>query len=81
MTHVVTIRLNENHYKLFKNLAEQDNRTLSNFIETSTLKTIENESLVDDFEMNEILNNGKLIASLKRGAKDYREGKGSFVEL
>ncbi len=79
MSKTVTLRLNDNNYKLFRLLAESDNRPLSNFIETTALRYIEEHQFVDGFEMVEIKNNQELIKSLKRGAKDAKSGKGRFI--
>jgi len=55
--------LDENIYNIFRNLAIRENRTLSNFIETSVLRFIEQNRFADEFEMNEIRNNTELNAS------------------
>lgn len=80
MSKTVTLRLNEKIYKLFRNLAESENRPLSNFIETSVLRFIENSQFVDEFEMAEIQNNQDLNRSLKRALKDVKAQRGRFVE-
>ena len=80
MAKTVTLRLNEEIYQLFRRLAEEDNRPLSNFIETATLRYIEEQEYVDEFEMEEIRNNKSLNASLKRALKDVSSRKGRFVE-
>jgi uncharacterized protein (DUF1778 family) len=80
MSKTVTLRLNENIYKLFKAMAESDNRTLSNFIETSALRYIEEHEYVDEYEMDEIRENQQLNRSLKRAIKDMKTKKGKFVE-
>jgi uncharacterized protein (DUF1778 family) len=80
MSKTVTLRLNENIYKLFRAMAESDNRTLSNFIETSALRYIEEHEYVDEYEMDEIRNNQQLNRSLKRALKDMKAKKGKFVE-
>jgi len=79
MAKTVTLRLNEKIYQLFRRLAEEDNRPLSNFIETATLRYIEEQEYVDEFEMEEIRNNKSLNASLKRALKDVSSKKGRFV--
>ena len=79
MSKTVTLRLDDNIYKMFKNYAADDNRPLSNFIETATLKYIEDIEYVDDFEMEEIRNNKELKQSLKRAFKDIKNKKGRFV--
>jgi uncharacterized protein (DUF1778 family) len=80
MTKTVTLRLNEKIYNLFWTLAKTDNRTLSNFIETSALRYIDEHHAIDDFEMAEILNNQELNKSVKRAIKDAKLGKGRFVD-
>tara|TARA_Y100000031_G_scaffold152028_1_gene194354 strand:- start:310 stop:552 length:243 start_codon:yes stop_codon:yes gene_type:complete len=80
MAKTVTLRLNEKIYQLFRQLAEEDNRPLSNFIETATLRYIEEQEYVDEFEMAEIRSNKPLNESLKRALKHVTSKKGRFVE-
>jgi len=80
MSKTVTLRLNERIYNMFRNLAVSENRTLSNFIETSVLRFIEHNQFVDEYEMTEIKNNKELNASLNRAIKDAKAKKGRFVE-
>jgi predicted transcriptional regulator len=80
MPKTVTLRLNDKVYDLFRNLAESENRPLSNFIETSVLRFIESSQFVDEFEIAEIRGNEDLNRSLKRGLKDAKARKGRFVE-
>jgi uncharacterized protein (DUF1778 family) len=76
----ITLRLPENRYRLFKKLAEEENRSLSNFIETATVRHIEESEYADSFEMEEIKNNHSLNQSLRKGHGDARLKKGRFVE-
>ena len=78
-TRTVTLRLKDDVYSLFHRMAEQENRPLSNFIETATLKHIEQTESVDEFEMADILGNKELARSLKAALKDARNKKGRFV--
>ena len=80
MSKTVTLRLSDENYKVYKKLAESDNRPISNFIETAVNRYIEESSLVDDFEMQEIKNNTELNKSIKRGLADMKSKKGRFVE-
>ncbi len=80
MSKTVTLRLNDKIYTLFRNLAESENRPLSNFIETSVLRFIENSQFIDEFEMAEIQRNQDLNRSLKRALKDTKAKRGRFVE-
>jgi len=79
MSKTVTLRLDEAVYGKLRSWAERDNRPLSNFIETAALRFIEDLEVVDEFEMAEIGGNESLNASIKRGLKDARAGRGRFV--
>ncbi len=79
MPKTVTLRIDDKLLDRFKHHAEIENRTISNFIETATLRYIEEAESVDEFEMAEILNNEKLIKRLKRGSDDARKKRGRFV--
>jgi len=80
MSKVVTLRLDDDIYKKFKTYAEQDNRPISNYIETATLKFIEhNAEYVDDSEMEEIQGNKALQRELKQATIQAKSGKGKFV--
>ena len=80
MSKTVTLRLSEDIYHKFSTLAKSDNRSLSNFIETSALRYIAEHEYADEFEMAEINNNKDLQASLKRAFKDTRNKRGNLVK-
>ena len=80
MSKTITLRLSEENYKKYKNLANRDNRPISNFIETAVNRFIEHNVYVDEFEMDEIRNNTELNKSLKKGLSDMKSKKGQFVE-
>ena len=71
----------ENKYQRFKQLAECDNRSISNFIENAALRFIEEEEYLDDFENDEILSNKELMSSIQRGYMQSLEAKGKLIEL
>ena len=79
MSKTVTLRLDEKVYKKFRGLAKNDNRPLSNFIETAALRFIEEHEYVDEFEMAEIRDNVSLNQSLKKGLRDVKAKRGRFV--
>lgn len=79
MSKTVTLRINEEYYSMFRKMAQEENRTLSNFIETATLQYIEEHEVVDEFEMEEIRNNVELNKGLKRGLRDAKLRRGRFV--
>ena len=79
MSKTVTLRLNPEVYAKIKSFAENDNRSLSNFIETSTLRYIAEQEYLDEFEMEEINNNSDLQESLKKAHADAQSRRGRFV--
>jgi hypothetical protein len=79
MSKTVTLRLPDNIYSLFRSYAESDNRSLSNFIETSALLFIREHEYADDLEMAEISANDALQKSLRRGYRDAKARKGRMV--
>jgi predicted DNA-binding protein len=80
MSKTITLRLSEENYKVFRKLADRDNRPISNFIETAVKRFIEHNVFVDEFEMEEIQNNVELNKSLRRGIADMKSKKGRLVE-
>jgi predicted transcriptional regulator len=79
MAKVVTLRLDDKVYNTFKTIADQENRPLSNFIETAAMRYINEIEFVDEFEMAEINSNTVLKDSMKRGIKDYKKRSGRLV--
>ena len=79
MSKTVTLRLDESVYNRFKVLAKEDNRPLSNYIETAALRFVEENEYVGEFEMSEIHSNTDLNESLKQGLKDASTERGRFV--
>ena len=79
MSKTVTLRLDEPVYRLFRGVAERENRPLSNFIETAVLRFMQEHESVDEFEMAEIRGNAELNRSLKRGHQDAQHRRGTFV--
>lgn len=79
MPKTVTLRLKDDIYELFTRLAGQENRPLSNFIETAALRFIQETEFVDEFEMDEIKRNKALNQSMKKARSDVQSKKGRFV--
>jgi len=79
MSKTITLRLSDDTYKVFRKLADRDNRPISNFIETAVKRFIEHNVFVDEFEMEEIRNNTELNRSLKRGIADMKSKKGRMI--
>jgi uncharacterized protein (DUF1778 family) len=79
MSKVITIRLAEEEYKRIKAAAEADNRPISNFMETATLRFLEQTEFVDEREMAEIRADRQLMKSLKAGSTDIKKGRYTIV--
>jgi len=80
MAKTVTLRLEEEVYKVFVEAAKAENRPLSNLIETAALSRIREQQFVDDAEMSEIMANENLLKRLKKGIRDAAVGKGRFID-
>jgi aminoglycoside/choline kinase family phosphotransferase len=65
---------------LFRRCAEEENRSLPNFIETAALLHIRETEFVDEFEMGELRRNRTLGLSIRRGHRDAKRRKGRFVQ-
>jgi predicted transcriptional regulator len=79
MSKTVTLRLEDKVYRRFRGMATQDNRPLSNFIETAALRFVEEHEYVDEFEIEEIKGNASLNRSIKSGLRDAKAGRGHFA--
>ena len=80
MSKTITLRLSDESYKIYRKLADRDNRPISNFIETAVKRFVEHNIYVDEFEMEEIQNNKELNRSLKRGLSDMKKKIGKLVD-
>ncbi len=80
MSKTVTLRLKDDIYNIFLEMAKAENRSLSNLIETAALNKIREQQFIDDAEMAEILSNQDLLKRIKKGSNQARILKGRFVE-
>ena len=80
MAKTITLTMDDMLYEKFKQYANMDNRSLSNFIKTATAQYIESKSLMDDFEMEEIRNNTGLQERIRAGKRDAANKRGRFVD-
>lgn len=80
MSKTITLRLKDEIYNIFFEMAKAENRSLSNLIETAALNNIREQQFVDDVEMAEILSNQDLIRRIREGSNETRKLKGRFVE-
>lgn len=79
MSKTITMRVDDDIYRMIKTAADGERRSISNFIEYATISFLTEESFVSDNEMEEILKDENLLKSLKRGHKDIEEGKYRIV--
>ncbi len=75
-----TITLNDQLFKKLNFLAEQENRSAPNLIETILMRYLEEDLYVDDFEMQEIEQDKGLQKSIRQGVADYKLKKGHWVK-
>ena len=75
MAKTVTVRLDDRAYELIRKAAEGERRSISNFIENADLRYLTDELTVSDQEMEEIMADEALIASLRKGLADAKAGR------
>ncbi len=80
MAKTITMRVDDDTYRLIKAAAEGERRSISNFIEYATISYLTEESFVDDNEMEEIVKDKDLIENIRRGREEIQEGKYRIVE-
>ena len=80
MSKTITLRLKDEIYNIFLEMAKAENRSISNLIETAALNKIREQQFIDDVEMAEILSNQDLLQRIKEGSNEARSLKGRFVE-
>ncbi len=80
MSKVITLRLKDSLYRRLRQLAEEENRSLSNFVETALMKYLEEYQYVDLWEMKEIEGDEELMESIRKGLGEAKQKKGRFVE-
>ena len=80
MAKTITIRLDDETYNLIRNAAAGEMRSISNFIEYATLAYLTEESFVSDEEMEQLLSDEKLLATLKGARSDVAEKRYHIVE-
>lgn len=71
--------MDDETYKKFNAAAIEDRRSISNLIETLALKKLDEEMLVDDFEMKEIFSNAELLKRLEKGHSHAKMRKGRLI--
>lgn len=80
MLRTVTLRLDQDVYQLFHAWALADNRSLSNLIETSAKKHLEECLFADETEMRDIREDRRLVQKLRQGSRAAKTRQGRFVD-
>jgi uncharacterized protein (DUF1778 family) len=79
MPKTITLRVDDDTYHLIQTAARGDRRTISNFLEIAAVSYIAEESFVSDEEMNELVNDKKLVQKLKLGRAQIKQGRYAIV--
>ena len=74
-----TIALDNKTIKKIKEVAEAENRTIPNLIQTIILKYLEELYYTNESETEETLKDSSLKRRIKQGIQDYKSKKGRFV--
>lgn len=80
MSKTLTLRLDEDTYRIFSAAAKAENRSIANVIQTAALHRIQEQQFVDEYEMAEIRANEALVKRLKKGSQHAKERRGRFVD-
>ncbi len=81
MPKTITLRLTDEEYELFSRAAESVKRPVSNLINYLARQKLVEDLFVDQIEMDEISEDSRLVAGLKKGSKDASRKKGAFVDV
>jgi len=79
MSKTVTLRVEDDVYKMLKQAADGERRSLSNFIENATLRYLTSSQYVSDDEMQDIMSDKELVKSLENGFKELQEKEYTIV--
>ena len=79
MSKTITLRVDDDFYRLIKSAAEGERRSISSLLEYSALYYLTNSAFVSDAEMSDILKDNDLLESLKNGLNEIDNGKYEIV--
>lgn len=79
MPRTVTIRVDDKLYQMFRRLAQEDHRPLSNWLVVTTLHHLEECQLANAQEMAGIRGDRDLVRRLRSGSRDARLRRGRFA--
>jgi len=79
MPKTLTLRIEDKIYKIFKEAAKGENRSISNFIEKAAYNYLLSDQYVSDEEMNEIVSDKALLKGFKNSIDDLKKGNFKIV--
>ena len=79
MAKTVTLRIDDETYRVFCDQAKAEKRALSNYIEVAALEYSKENAFLDESEMEEILANSALLRRMKEGSRQVQKKKGRLV--
>jgi len=80
MPKTITLRIDDKIYTMFKQAADGEHRSISNFIEYAALSYLTEAIHVSDQEMKDILKNKELIGNLKTGLEQIEQRNYKIIE-
>lgn len=80
MGKTITIRVDDETYEKIRSAADSEKRSISNFMEYATMSYLESASFVSEEEMREIVDNPRLLNSLKESLDDINKGRYRIVD-
>jgi len=79
MHKTLTLRIEDKIYKIFKEAAKGENRSISNFVENAAYNYLLSDQYVSDEEMNEIVSDKALLKGFKSSLDDIKKGNFKIV--
>jgi predicted transcriptional regulator len=79
MSKTLTLRVDDETYETFTEKARLENRSIANFIENAVKERIREQEFVDDYEMESILEDERLVQRLRKGSIDASRKKGKMI--
>jgi uncharacterized protein (DUF1778 family) len=80
MGKTITIRVDDETYEKIRSAADSEKRSISNFMEYAAMNYLEYSGFVSDEEMQEVLQNQKLVQALKESLEDIQKGRYRIVD-
>lgn len=79
MAKTITIRLDDETYKLIRSAAEGQMRSIANFVEYATISYLTEEAFVSDEEMGKIISDDELVSALRKARSEVKNKRYDIV--